>query len=385
MARRPAPRPGQRPLRQVRRPDPADDAGARAPRRPRGRFRVGERFEVEVGPVAHGGHFVARLPEPDNRVVFVRHALPGERSSSRSPTAPRATSSGAADAVEVLSPPRTGSRHPAASPAPMPCGGCDFQHVALARQRELKADVVREQLRRLAGLEVVRGGRDRCPATTTGLRWRTRQQLRRSCPAGRIGMRKHRSHDVVEIDECLLESPVAPVVRRARRRSLRQVAADGLLAGAPGRAGDAGRRRARRPRPAAGRAGPGPVRRRRAVRPVPRRAGGGVGAGGRGRGRPDRGRPRARQPGRPPGRRGDGRSGRGGAVQVATTSRSTWSCSTRRARARSGRWWSRWWPASPRAVAYVACDPARPGPGRRDLRRARVSSSTRSGPSTCSR
>ena len=31
-----------------------------------------------AGPVAHGGHVVARL-ESDGVVVFVRHALPGER------------------------------------------------------------------------------------------------------------------------------------------------------------------------------------------------------------------------------------------------------------------------------------------------------------------
>ena len=43
---------------------------------------VGERFEVEVGPVAHGGHFVARVATGlDDRqmVIFVRHALPGEQ------------------------------------------------------------------------------------------------------------------------------------------------------------------------------------------------------------------------------------------------------------------------------------------------------------------
>jgi tRNA/tmRNA/rRNA uracil-C5-methylase (TrmA/RlmC/RlmD family) len=42
----------------------------------RGRSLVGERFEVEVGPVAHGGHCVARH---EGRVLFVRHTLPGER------------------------------------------------------------------------------------------------------------------------------------------------------------------------------------------------------------------------------------------------------------------------------------------------------------------
>src|SRR5436190_18468958 len=36
----------------------------------------GRRYTVEVGPVAHGGHCVARA---EGRVVFVRHVLPGEQ------------------------------------------------------------------------------------------------------------------------------------------------------------------------------------------------------------------------------------------------------------------------------------------------------------------
>ena len=35
---------------------------------------------LEVGPIAHGGHCVARHPtDQGGRVIFVRHALPGER------------------------------------------------------------------------------------------------------------------------------------------------------------------------------------------------------------------------------------------------------------------------------------------------------------------
>ncbi|HET7686948.1 MAG TPA: TRAM domain-containing protein, partial [Candidatus Limnocylindria bacterium] len=45
-------------------------------RTPRGRTLVGERYEVVAGPVAHGGHVVARH---EGRVLFVRHALTGER------------------------------------------------------------------------------------------------------------------------------------------------------------------------------------------------------------------------------------------------------------------------------------------------------------------
>ena len=52
---------------------------------------------VDVGPVAHGGHCVARL---DGQVVFVRHTLPGERVRIR--ITERSKKFLRADAVEVL-------------------------------------------------------------------------------------------------------------------------------------------------------------------------------------------------------------------------------------------------------------------------------------------
>ena len=36
----------------------------------------GDELVVSVGPIAHGGHFVARH---EGRVIFVRHAIPGEK------------------------------------------------------------------------------------------------------------------------------------------------------------------------------------------------------------------------------------------------------------------------------------------------------------------
>ena len=45
-------------------------------------FAVGDRVEARTGPIAHGGHVVARVRPPDadpgdrDVVVFVRHALP---------------------------------------------------------------------------------------------------------------------------------------------------------------------------------------------------------------------------------------------------------------------------------------------------------------------
>ncbi len=47
------------------------------------------------------------------------------------------------------------------------------------------------------------------PGDDHGLHWRTRQTYV-ALPDGLVGMRKHRSHEVVAIDECLIESPSAP-------------------------------------------------------------------------------------------------------------------------------------------------------------------------------
>jgi tRNA/tmRNA/rRNA uracil-C5-methylase (TrmA/RlmC/RlmD family) len=200
------------------------------PRKPRGASRVGERFEVEVGPVAHGGHFVARLPEPDSRVVFVRHALPGERVVIEITDGTEGDKFWRADAVSVLvaSPDRVEA--PCRFAGPDACGGCDFQHVALDRQRGLKADVIREQLRRLAGLDVDVAV-EAVPGDDHGLRWRTRQSYV-ALPNGLVGMRKHRSHDVVAIDECLLESPAPPSYDVHGRHF--DVAADGFWQVHPG-------------------------------------------------------------------------------------------------------------------------------------------------------
>ncbi len=173
-------------------------------RRPRakqahGRSLVGAGFDVEVGPVAHGGHCVARH---EGRVVFVRHALPGERVTVRVTEGDEGSRFLRADAVAVLSasPDRVTPPCPVAGPGL--CGGCDFQHAALPAQRSLKAAVVREQLQRLAGIswpvEV-----EPVPGDEAGLRWRTRVQYALT-PDGRRGFRRHRSRTVVPVEDCLI-------------------------------------------------------------------------------------------------------------------------------------------------------------------------------------
>jgi tRNA/tmRNA/rRNA uracil-C5-methylase (TrmA/RlmC/RlmD family) len=159
---------------------------------------VSESLELEVGAVAAGGACVARAP--DGRVVFVRHALPGER--VRAVVTATTTSYLRADAVEVLqaSPDRVEPPCPYARPGR--CGGCDWQHVALPRQRELKGELIAEQLRRLAGLDRVVQV-EAVPGDADGLRWRTRVQFAVD-RAGRVGLHRHRSHDLELVDACLI-------------------------------------------------------------------------------------------------------------------------------------------------------------------------------------
>lgn len=196
-------------------------------RRARGRSRVGERFEAEVGPVAHGGHCVVRVAAdpsaPDvTRVVFTRHAVPGERVVVEITEGNEGDRFWRGDAVEVLRPSAHRVPPPCRFAGPGLCGGCDFQHVDLAHQRELKTAVVREQLVRLAGMAaddpLVTGlVVEPVPGDEDGLRWRTRSRFV-PLPGGGRGMRKHRSHEVVEVDDCLIESlqPEAPHAVRGR-------------------------------------------------------------------------------------------------------------------------------------------------------------------------
>ncbi|HTI19698.1 MAG TPA: class I SAM-dependent RNA methyltransferase [Kutzneria sp.] len=160
---------------------------------------TGRRLEVEVGPVAHGGHCVARA---EGRVVFVRHALPGERVVVEV-TEDKGGSFCRADAVEVLEPSPDRVEPPCPVARPGGCGGCDWQHASAEAQRSLKAAVVAEQLQRLAGLDVA----VEMEALPGGLgEWRTRLRMVVD-GKGRAGFRAHRSHKVVPVRRCTIAAP----------------------------------------------------------------------------------------------------------------------------------------------------------------------------------
>ncbi|WP_181792867.1 class I SAM-dependent RNA methyltransferase [Streptomyces sp. WELS2] len=171
---------------------------------------VGEEYEVEVGPVAHGGHCIARTSE--GQVLFVRHALPGERVVARVTEGEEGARFLRADAVRILEPSKDRIEAPCPFAGPGRCGGCDWQHAKPGAQRRLKADVIAEQLLRLAGLTpeeagwdgtVVPAEGDKLPAGQVP-QWRTRVQYAVDAATGKAGLRRHRSHEVEPIDHCMI-------------------------------------------------------------------------------------------------------------------------------------------------------------------------------------
>ncbi|MDT4893250.1 MAG: hypothetical protein QOE97_2285, partial [Pseudonocardiales bacterium] len=163
---------------------------------------VGAEVVLDVGGAVHGGACLARY---DGRIVFVRHTLPAERVRARV-TEDKDGSFLRADAVEILesSPDRVAQPCPHAGPGR--CGGCDWQHATGERQRALKADVVRDQFRRLAHLELgdTFTGVEELPGDLLG--WRTRITYAAG-PGGRLGLHRHRSDEIEVIEACPLGMP----------------------------------------------------------------------------------------------------------------------------------------------------------------------------------
>ena len=172
-------------------------------------------MEVDIESIAHGGHFIARH---EGQVIFVRHAIPGERVeieiTSVSSKVVRA------DAISIITASEFRVEAPCKFAHPGGCGGCDFQHIEISHQRTLKAAVIKEQFSRVGKIDldalgvnlVVEG-----VAPASGLDWRTRMDFAIS-ENGRIGFYKNRSKEVVEISDCLIAVEEMAIPEIAKRK-----------------------------------------------------------------------------------------------------------------------------------------------------------------------
>jgi tRNA/tmRNA/rRNA uracil-C5-methylase (TrmA/RlmC/RlmD family) len=155
-------------------------------------LRIGEIFTVEIEKVAHGGHFIARH---EGVVIFVRHAIPGEIVEVEITALEK--SFVRAEIKAIIEP----SGHRVLAPCqfahPGGCGGCDFQHIESAHQRQLKSDVIAEQFARIAKMEID----VEVEEVSSSLQWRTRYAATTNNQS-ELGFKGTRSHEVVPISHC---------------------------------------------------------------------------------------------------------------------------------------------------------------------------------------
>jgi tRNA/tmRNA/rRNA uracil-C5-methylase (TrmA/RlmC/RlmD family) len=147
---------------------------------------------VTIEKVAHGGHFIARH---EGAVIFLRHGLPGEVVDVAITSIGSSFNRG--DVVKVI----TASADRVAAPCTYAnrngCGGCDFQHVEISAQRKLKSQVITEQFSRIAKMEI----NVEVEEVSSPLGWRTQTTIG-SDKNGHAGFYGSRTNTVIPIKNC---------------------------------------------------------------------------------------------------------------------------------------------------------------------------------------
>jgi len=164
---------------------------------PRARLSTGQIIRVTIEKVAHGGHFIARY---EGAVIFVRHGLPGEVVDVAITSVGSSFNRG--DVVAVIEPSPDRVEAPCRYANRNGCGGCDFQHVEISAQRKLKEDVIAEQFARIAKMDV----RVSVEEVSPSLGWRTQTTIG-SDKEGRAGFYASRTNTIMAIDDCLVLHP----------------------------------------------------------------------------------------------------------------------------------------------------------------------------------
>ena len=155
-------------------------------------MNVGDEFVVDISSIAHGGHFVARH---EGRVIFVRHAITGERVRVRITEISK--NFARADAIEVINSSDSRITPSCKLAKPGGCGGCDFQHIDPKAQRSFKAEIIKEQFYRLAKMNVDVEVEEVLPIYG----WRSRMEFTVS-ENRKLAMYQARSNNLIEIDQC---------------------------------------------------------------------------------------------------------------------------------------------------------------------------------------
>jgi 23S rRNA (uracil1939-C5)-methyltransferase len=156
---------------------------------------------IDLEAMTYGGDALGRL---DGKAIFVEGGIAGERVQAE--IVEDRSRFARARVVDIVapSPDRVRPRCPHFGFEEGACGGCHWQHIDYAAQLRFKADIVREQLRRIGRIENA-PVLETIPSPDV---WAYRNHAQFSvAPDGRLGFQATRSHRVVPIDECHVVQP----------------------------------------------------------------------------------------------------------------------------------------------------------------------------------
>ena len=165
---------------------------------------------AEIEGYSSEGLGIARV---EGQVVFVHRAIRGEVCDILILKVLKNTAFGKVLSVE------TPSEHRREPDCPYygKCGGCDFRHMDYAEELDAKRQRVQDALRRIGGSEVtveeICGAPEPC-------HYRNKSQYPISTD-GAVGFYRARSHEVTDIDRCLIQKPTADAAAAAVRQYIR--------------------------------------------------------------------------------------------------------------------------------------------------------------------
>lgn len=162
-------------------------------------------MQLAIEKLVYGGDGLARLPADEQgrgKAVFLPFVLQGEKVEAT--LVEDKSGFARARAEQILEP--SAHRVQPACPYFGRCGGCHYQHANYQHQLEIKAAVLKENLRRIAKVELETELLVH-PSPEWNCRNRTRLKLQ-THPEFALGYYRHASHELQPVEQCPISSPL---------------------------------------------------------------------------------------------------------------------------------------------------------------------------------
>jgi 23S rRNA (uracil1939-C5)-methyltransferase len=160
-------------------------------------------LNLTIEKLVYGGDGLARLPadaEGRSKAVFAPFVLESE--SVEATIVDDKPSFARAKVDEVLMP--SALRVEAPCPYFRRCGGCHYQHTSFEHQLEIKAGILKENLRRIAKLELTA---ELKVHASPPWNYRNRARLKvRTAPEFAVGYYRFHSHELLAVEKCPISS-----------------------------------------------------------------------------------------------------------------------------------------------------------------------------------